>query len=477
MRGFSLGFRRGREVHWIFDKVDLDLEAGRFYLLTGPSGSGKSSLIDVLTGELDVTSPSWILEGGLDLANESGTRPRIVALYQQDGLWDDLSTLENVRAAAGSLERAEDLLASVGLPDAPPQVGELSGGQRKRVALARALALEPDLLVLDEPSAGLDPESTRQIYELLRETFDAARGKCTLILCTHKMDAARDLVDAELVLPGDGRILLVEGELQVVETLGKPVMTPGGRLGRFFSSLLGVGNFVASLFETLAALLPEQPLRLAWLGLRRALLLLPFLVLAGGVLGALTMHFALVNDPLKGAMTTPLFIGTGKVLMAVLIPLLGSLLYAAPAVSGTLSSVGAMVRDRQLAAYRALGKSVRVEVLSPILWSHVIAMPLTVFAACIACIYGGFLITHFERGLSFESFVPRFLTTVDGSDVMWGFLKLVGSAFLLTWIPWFQVRSRGLSPRELSDTAQSAWVASALAVLFWHGVLLFPQLA
>jgi ABC-type transporter Mla maintaining outer membrane lipid asymmetry permease subunit MlaE len=175
-------------------------------------------------------------------------------------------------------------------------------------------------------------------------------------------------------------------------------------------------------------------------------------------------------------MTTPLFIGTGKVLMAVLIPLLGSLLYAAPAVSGTLSSVGAMVRDRQLAAYRALGKSVRVEVLSPILWSHLIAMPLAVFGACVACVYGGFLITHVERGVSFASFVPRFLTTVGGPDVLWGFAKLVGSAFLLTWVPWHQVRSRGLSPSELSDSAQSAWVASALAVLFWHGILLFPQL-
>jgi ABC-type multidrug transport system ATPase subunit len=300
MRGFSLGFHEAQRTHWIFDKVELELEPGRFYLLTGPSGSGKSSLIDVLTGELDVTSPHWSLQGELEVLCEGKRRPRIVALYQQDGLWDDLSTVDNVRAAAGSTERAKELLELVGLPDAPARVGQLSGGQRKRVALARALALDPDLLVLDEPSAGLDPDSTRQIYELLRKTFEEWRGRCTVILCTHKIDAARDLVDAELALPGDGRILLMEGELRPVDTLGKPVLERSPRLRSLFGMLLGVGNVVASFLETLLALVPERPHAVFWLGLRRALLLMPFLVLAGGVLGALTMHFALVNDPLQG---------------------------------------------------------------------------------------------------------------------------------------------------------------------------------
>ncbi len=479
LRSFSLGFEGERGIQWIFDRVDLDLEAGRFYLLTGPSGSGKSSLLDVLSNELDPGDLSWETRGSIDIGIEGGRKPRVVALFQQDGLWDDLTTLQNIVAATGSKKEAKKLLELVGLPDAPELVSQLSGGQRKRVALARALGKKPDLLILDEPSAGLDPESTRLVYLALRRMHEQAHGDLTLILCTHKLESARELADAEIVLPGDGRALLVEKDVDPskVMSLGGPVFSKRSRSKWLMLPFLRLGSLLSSFVETLLALVPEYPLRCLGLGLRRSLQFMPFLATAGGVLGALTLHFVLGNDPLHGALSTSLFTGTGKVLIAVLIPLIGALLYAAPAVSGILSRVGAMARDRQLAAYRSLDKSVRKEVLSPILWSHLIALPVTIIGACVACIYGAWLISYFERGASFASFVPRYLTTVFGTDVTWTFFKMIGSAFLLTWIPWHMVRARGLSPTELADVAGSAWVVTALAILFWNGLLMFPQLA
>jgi ABC-type transporter Mla maintaining outer membrane lipid asymmetry permease subunit MlaE len=224
------------------------------------------------------------------------------------------------------------------------------------------------------------------------------------------------------------------------------------------------------------ALLPEQPLRCLLRGLGRTLLLLPFLALAGFTVGGLALHFVLGNDPLHGAMATTLLAGTGKVLLAVVLPLLGTLLFAAPAVAGTLARVGTLARDRQLAAYRGLGHSVRREVLSPLLWAHLVAVPVAVAGAGVAAIYGAWAADHLARGSTFAAFLPRFVADVSGADLAWALLKCLGSAFLITWVPWHLARGRGLSPRELDEASLRANVYAALGVLLLQGALLFPQL-
>ncbi|MEW6746167.1 MAG: ATP-binding cassette domain-containing protein [Planctomycetota bacterium] len=482
LRRFSLGFRAARHVAWVLDRVDLELPSGRFYLLSGPSGAGKSTLIDFLAGEHDPLDPARVTRGKARLVSRAGRRAKVVALFQQDGLWDDLTVVDNVRLATGGHGRGSGaaealrMLARVGLPDPPRRVTELSGGQRKRVALARALALEPDLLLLDEPTAGLDNESARLVLAALRELCREARGALTLILISHDVAAARPVVDGEIVLPGDGRLVLLERPGTAPPVAAGRAKERDSWLAWLGLPCLAAASLASSLFDILVALLPQDPLRCLFQGVRRLLMLLPFLVLAGFFLGAITLHFVLRNDPLHGAQSTILLSGAGKVLLAALIPLLGALLYAAPAVSGILAHVGSMARDRQLAAYRALRRSVRREVLSPLLWSHLIALPLVMGGTLVAAVFGSWTADFLARATSLESFLPPFLESVTGGDLSWGLLKSLGAAVFLTWIPWHLARRRGLSPSELAIASLRAWTCTALAILGWNGLLLFPQL-
>ncbi len=475
LEDFSFGFRAGARVRWILWRQTLSIEPGRFYLLSGPSGVGKSTIVDLLAQEIDPYSRRWVQRGRLRCFGRDGKRPRMVALFQRDGLWDDLSVFDNVRLAArGDADEAARLLRLVGLPDPPRDVSMLSGGQRKRAALARALASRPELLMLDEPTAGLDPPSTELVFDTLRELHEQMKGSMTLLLVTHELVAAKKICDAEIRLPGEGRIEIYDTSLPA--PCGTTKITRATGLSIFAGPCLAVAAVAKSLFETLVALVPEQPLRCLGAGLLQLLDLLPFLVLAGCFIGALSLHFVVNNDPLHGALASELLKGTGKVLIAVLVPLLVSLLYAAPAVAGTVSRVGSMARDRQLAAYRALGRSVRREVLTPLLWGHLIALPLAILCALVGASFGAYAAEWLARGTTFSSFLPRFTATVYGTDFSWGLLKALGSAFLLSWIPWHLANRRALSPSELSHASFRAWFWTALSILLWNGILMFPQL-
>lgn len=194
--------------------VSLDLRPGQVMGLIGPSGAGKSTLIRCVNRLVEPTAGSMFL-GGTDIAKLSRrelahTRRRIGMIFQEYALVERLTVMENVlsgrlgavpfwrsflrRFTARDIQAAFALLDRVGLlAHADKRADALSGGQRQRVGIARALAQEPELLLVDEPTASLDPKTSRQIMRLIREIC-AERG-LPAIINIHDVPLAKAFVD------------------------------------------------------------------------------------------------------------------------------------------------------------------------------------------------------------------------------------------------------------------------------------------
>jgi putative ABC transport system ATP-binding protein len=196
-------------------RVDLTIAVGEFVAVTGPSGCGKSTLLNLVAG-LDVPDDGEIELDGIALAalDESDRarlrRRHIGIVFQFFNLLDDLSALENVVFPAviagtprrAAERRARDLLDVLGLASKDGELpGVLSGGERQRLAIARALANAPTLLLADEPTGALDSAGGREVLELLRRLH--ATGQ-TILLVTHDEEVAA--AAERLVTMRDGRV-------------------------------------------------------------------------------------------------------------------------------------------------------------------------------------------------------------------------------------------------------------------------------
>ena len=202
----------------VLDDVSLDVAAGTGFVILGRSGTGKSVTLRHIIGLMRPDS-GRVFVNGEEISALSGSalarvRRQIGFLFQSAALFDSISVGENV---AFPMRRHTDLpddqirdrvrqkLDSVGLGrDYDKMPGDLSGGMRKRAGLARAMALDPSLLLVDEPSAGLDPITSEEIDELLLNLKQ--RERTTLIVVTHNIPSARKLGD-ELVMLHEGRIV------------------------------------------------------------------------------------------------------------------------------------------------------------------------------------------------------------------------------------------------------------------------------
>jgi putative ABC transport system ATP-binding protein len=204
----------GREVHVLTD-VSLDVPAGQFLAIAGPSGSGKSTLLGLIAG-LDQPTAGQIEVAGVDVTalDEDGLarfrRDHVGYVFQSFHLLPTLTAQENVAVPlelagdAGAAERAAALLAEVGLAErAHHYPVQLSGGEQQRVAVARAMARRPALLLADEPTGNLDSATGKQIIELL-VGLNRRLGS-TLVLVTH--DAALAAHADRVVTLRDGRIV------------------------------------------------------------------------------------------------------------------------------------------------------------------------------------------------------------------------------------------------------------------------------
>jgi len=201
-RGLRKTYRDGQHTVEVLRRVDLEVASGELVAIVGPSGSGKTTLLHLL-GALDHADEGSVEIGGVDLGGLDGARMArfrnrtLGFVFQFHQLLPDFTALENVmipgriagRSAREVLERARALLAEVGLEDrAAHYPNQLSGGEQQRVAICRALALEPPLLLADEPTGNLDPATGRRVLELLVELQE--RRGMTGILVTHNPEVA-----------------------------------------------------------------------------------------------------------------------------------------------------------------------------------------------------------------------------------------------------------------------------------------------
>ncbi len=189
----------------VLEGLSLSVAAGTVTGLLGPSGSGKSTLLRSIVGVQRVAGGRITVLG--EVAGSASLRRRVGYLTQAPSVYADLSAWENLRYFARLLgatpASVEELIETVGLGGfAGRVVGRLSGGQRARVSLATALLGEPELLVLDEPTVGLDPVLRRDLWDLFHRLTD---GGATLVVSSHVMDEAERC--DELLLLREGRMI------------------------------------------------------------------------------------------------------------------------------------------------------------------------------------------------------------------------------------------------------------------------------
>jgi len=208
--------------------VNLEIRQGEIFALLGPNGAGKTTLIGVICGLVNLTAGRAVVAGH-DIVRDTRAARRVIGLVPQE-----LATeaFETVRAAvafsrglfghAPDAARVERVLRSLSLWDKrDAKIMALSGGMKRRVMIAKALVHEPKLLVLDEPTAGVDVDLRRDMWQLMRELRDAG---VTIILTTHYIEEAEEMADRIGVI-SNGELVVVEDKQVLMRKLGKKQLT------------------------------------------------------------------------------------------------------------------------------------------------------------------------------------------------------------------------------------------------------------
>ncbi len=199
--------KRYRDVNAV-DGVSLTIEAGEFFGILGPNGAGKTTTLEIIEGLRQADSGQISLFGLSPWPRNPALLPKIGVQLQATAFFERLTAREQLRTF-GSLygvpgRKADAMLETVGLTDkADTRVEKLSGGQTQRLSIACALVHEPELVFLDEPTAALDPQARRNLWDVLRAISTDGR---TIVLTTHHMDEAEILCDRVAIMDR-GRIL------------------------------------------------------------------------------------------------------------------------------------------------------------------------------------------------------------------------------------------------------------------------------
>lgn len=235
---YARSIRKSFGPKTVLHNIDLDVASGEVCCIIGPSGSGKSTLLRCINGLETVDSGVLKVNGenfgyyetetayhALKPKKLAQQRTKVGMVFQQFNLFPNMTAQDNIMAGPvlvkgtdkkKAAKRAEELLASVGLSRFGHHYpAQLSGGQQQRIAIARSLAMDPDIMLFDEPTSALDPEKVGEVLAVMK---DLAKKGMTMVVATHEMGFARE-VSKSLLFMDDG-IVVERGDAR--EVLGNP---------------------------------------------------------------------------------------------------------------------------------------------------------------------------------------------------------------------------------------------------------------
>ncbi|WP_374547956.1 ABC transporter ATP-binding protein [Rhodoblastus sp.] len=210
--------------------VDLAIRRGEIFALLGPNGAGKTTLIGIVCGLVRATSGKVVVDG-CDIAQDYrsarkkiGLVPQELAVNMFESVWDTVVFSRGLFGKKANPAHIEKVLRDLSLWDKKDaNIRALSGGMKRRVLIAKALAHEPEILFLDEPTAGVDVELRRDMWEMVRHLRESG---VTIILTTHYIEEAEDMADRVGVID-KGEIILVEEKRALMSRLGQTRVTVG----------------------------------------------------------------------------------------------------------------------------------------------------------------------------------------------------------------------------------------------------------
>ena len=220
-KSYASGFRALKEVN-------LDIRRGEIFALLGPNGAGKTTLIGIICGIL-VPTEGNVTVGGHDIITDYRAARSLIGLVPQElhtdafeSVWTTVSFSRGLFNKPKNPAHIEKVLRALSLWDKKDnQIMTLSGGMKRRVLIAKALSHEPQILFLDEPTAGVDVELRKDMWQVVR---DLRNSGVTIILTTHYIEEAEDMADRIGVI-NKGEIILVEEKVELMRKLGKKQLT------------------------------------------------------------------------------------------------------------------------------------------------------------------------------------------------------------------------------------------------------------
>jgi ABC-2 type transport system ATP-binding protein len=224
IRGLRKSYASGTEA---LKSVDLDIRRGEIFALLGPNGAGKTTLINIVCGIVTPTAGEVLIDGRNWQRHYREARKRIGLVPQEltmdvfEPLISTVSFSRELFGRAPDKAKVERILRDLSLWDKRKEIlKELSGGMKRRVMIAKALAHEPDILFLDEPTAGVDVELRRDMWALVRRLRD---NGTTIILTTHYIEEAEEMADRVGVIT-NGELILVEATDELMKKLGRKIL-------------------------------------------------------------------------------------------------------------------------------------------------------------------------------------------------------------------------------------------------------------